>query len=277
MILLALIIALLVPHAAPAPPRYVILTLDVRAYGVGGTGRIVVDRERGRFVRTFDTFPTSEGEGYDGTRAWRADASGMARVQGNLGRRQAIRAWAALFVRLARGERITHAQLHDGIDRVDVDVADYREFGERIFPCEIHTVLSTAGEWTARVRRIEERATLDDATFAPPAEPHDFTLTHATSVAMDMTVFFPVVPVAIDGTLLHMIVDTGGSNVLVPAAAKRLGLAIVGEALVAGAGEHAVPSRFTAVERMRIGDFELRHCAFIVLGLNGLIPPASTV
>ena len=55
-------------------PRYVRLRLDVTAYGVPGHGEIVVDRTLGRFVRRFDAGPVSEREGWDGVRAWRADA-----------------------------------------------------------------------------------------------------------------------------------------------------------------------------------------------------------
>ena len=60
---------------------------------------MLIDRRTGRFVRRFDTGPTSEREGFDGARAWRADATGLARVQGNVDQRGAILADSYLFAR----------------------------------------------------------------------------------------------------------------------------------------------------------------------------------
>ena len=89
-----------VPVIRPArssSARYVRLSLDVTAYGVPGHGEIVVDRATGAFVRRFDAGPVSEREGWDGVHAWRADATGMARVEGNVDERGAI------VVRMAGG------------------------------------------------------------------------------------------------------------------------------------------------------------------------------
>ena len=80
-------------------PRFVRLKLDVSAYGVPGHGEIIVDRTVGRFVRRFDAGPVSEREGWDGVRAWRADATGMPRIEGNVDERGMIRAWARLLRR----------------------------------------------------------------------------------------------------------------------------------------------------------------------------------
>src|SRR5216684_4986470 len=79
--------------------RYVRLQLDVVAYGIPGRGEILIDRSTGRFMRRFDAGPVSDREGFDGVRAWRADATGMARVQGNADQRGAIVAASYLYAR----------------------------------------------------------------------------------------------------------------------------------------------------------------------------------
>ena len=56
-----------------------VLHLAVNAYGVRGSGTVAIDRATGRFLRRFNAGPASEQEGFDGVRAWRADATGMAR------------------------------------------------------------------------------------------------------------------------------------------------------------------------------------------------------
>ncbi len=43
--------------------RFVIMHVDVNAYGVPGTGTIVVDRATGHFVRRFSAGRASEQEG----------------------------------------------------------------------------------------------------------------------------------------------------------------------------------------------------------------------
>jgi hypothetical protein len=73
-----------------------VLSLAVNAYGVPGTGTLIVD-SRGNFTRTFSAGPASEREGWNGRDAWRADATGFARVQGDLAERNEIRGWSRAF------------------------------------------------------------------------------------------------------------------------------------------------------------------------------------
>jgi len=283
---------------SPAAPRFVRLRLDVVAYGIAGRGEIVIDRRTGRFVRRFDTGPTSEREGFDGTCAWRADATGLARVQGNVDQRGAILADSYLFARAPRpaavvtegsGERVRYRSVSRALDlapqsarpllarsaqAVGEDVVtttfdEYRSAAGLRLPFAL-SQRSNNGVWTARVRSVEVLRRVPPAAFAPPAPPHDATLAGVTRLALSAD---HAVEVRIDGgPPLRFMVDTGGQNVITPEAARRLHLAVVGAGRVGGAGASIEAIRFTRARSVRLGRAELRDQPFLVLELGMGVP-----
>ena len=292
MILAAPFLAAVLPVVAPATPgargpRYVRLRLAVVAYGVPGTGEILLDRATGRFVRRFDTGPTSEREGWDGTRAWRADATGMARIEGNLDQRDAIRAWSFAFARAPRrialarpldvvvdpaSGLVTRIVRYAGADVDTTVLADQRTVEGLVLPFAL-TDTSDDGVWTATVRSVETPARLADAAFAPPAPPHDFTLRARTRVALEPNVDYPIVLVRVDdGPPMRFLLDTGGQNVVTAEAARRIGLRVVGAGTVSGAGPGLAAIRYAHARRVRIGAVTLRDQPFVVVDLGGLFP-----
>ncbi|HTW86330.1 MAG TPA: retropepsin-like aspartic protease [Candidatus Sulfotelmatobacter sp.] len=265
-------LAVLLPVLAPArAPRYVRLRLDVVAYGVHGSGELLVDRATARFVRRFDAGPVSEREGWDGTHAWRADATGMARIEGNRAQRDAIRAFARAFARVLGGGTATRIVRHPGATTETTTLADRRIVDGLNVPFALDDV-SVDGEWRASVRAVSV-APLADAAFAPPAPPHDVVLTGTTSVALDPSFDLPVVQVRVDeGPALRFLLDTGGQNVITPAAARRCGLVVVGEGTVDGVGPNVVPVRYAAARTVQIGTAVLRDQPFVVLDLGSALP-----
>jgi len=274
--------------AGRPPPRYVRLTLDVTIYGVAGHGEIVVDRELGRFVRRFDAGPVSEREGWDGVHPWRADATGMPRIEGNVDEAGAIRAWARMLAPSPGGVpcdcgsrapvvatdaptgRIASVTLHVGSDAPRASFGGYRRAGELVVPSVIENV-SVNGTWTARVRGVETPSALAPSTFEPPPEPDDAKLNGVTSVALMHGRAAPVIDVVLNGGApLHFLFDTGGSNAMTPSAARRLGLDLVGLVTVGGGGAGVVNAQFTTVRSVRIGAAELRDQPFAVLDFGGL-------
>jgi hypothetical protein len=272
------------------PPRYVRLRLDVTAYGVPGRGEIVVDRTLGRFVRRFDAGPVSEREGWDGTHAWRADATGMPRIEGNVDERGAIRAWARLLApppgdvpcdcgsRLPdvtsdpATRRVTSVALHVGQETQHASFSGYRRSGALVVPFVIENA-SENGVWTARVREVETPRAIAPAAFAPPAEPHDATLTGIASVAIGHGSIAPVVEASVNGAPpLRFLFDTGGQNAITPSAAQRIGLDVVGSGTVGGGGPGLASVRYASVRSLRIGTAELRDQPFVVLDFGGSVP-----
>ncbi|MBV8489530.1 MAG: hypothetical protein JO199_03295, partial [Candidatus Eremiobacteraeota bacterium] len=80
-----------------APARYLRVTLNVNAYGIPGTGTMTIDRRTGRYVQRYAAGPVSFAQGFDGTRAWDADPTGMPAVQGNVTQRGTVLVWGYVF------------------------------------------------------------------------------------------------------------------------------------------------------------------------------------
>lgn len=315
MIATLLLAAALGPIAAIRPdrvtrgtPRFVVLRLRVNAYGINGTGTIAIDRSTGAFVRRLDVGPISEQEGSDGRHAWRADATGFPRIEGNRDRIGAIRVWShvlsgagptpqtvaasagnpsALHVRWADVARGAEAKLDsktglltslvrcEAGEEAETWFADYRTVNGLVIPFELRDT-SDGGTWIATVRSAEFPQALPRATFAPPAPPHDVLAVESTTLPMLGTLAQPVIAVQLNnGPPLRMILDTGGQNVITPSAAQRLGLHVVGGGKAAGVGSSLASTRFAWVARMTVGNVVLRQQPFIVLDLGSTIGAAA--
>ncbi|HZO94511.1 MAG TPA: pepsin/retropepsin-like aspartic protease family protein [Candidatus Baltobacteraceae bacterium] len=261
--------------ASAAPACCVRLSLDLRAYGVRGRGTIVVDVRDGRFVRRFALGPASEAEGWNGAAAWRSDATGMARVQGDRGERAEIAGWSRALLAALRGGAAS-ALTASSQDTDRIAFSGFRRFGDLHVPSAIVSRSSANGTWTARVAHVAF-ITPGAATFAPPAPPHDAILTSpVTTVPFAIASGTPQIVVRVNGAALRMFLDSGGQNVITESAARRAGLRVVGRATVAGGGGVA-PIRFAFARSVRVGGATLRHQPYIVLadaalfGADGII------
>ena len=274
-------------HAAHAA-RYVRLRLDVTAYGIRGRGEIVVDRVSGAFVRRFDAGPVSEREGWDGAHAWRADATGMARVQGNADERGAIVAWSHLLaphaqpcgcglrppeitVDAATGS-VTVAVQHVGQQTERTTFAGYHVRRAFLAP-ETITDVSDNGTWVARVRALETPASVPASSFAPPAPPRDFALAGVLVGHLFAASPLPVIAVSVNGAEpMRFLLDTGGQNVITPDAARRAGLKVAGSGSVGGAGAGLVKVQYATARSVTIGPAVMRDQPFVVLDLGKSAP-----
>jgi len=310
------------PHAPIAPDvrviraedttqRYVRLLQDLDVDGVRGTETSLVDVATGRFVEHVSAGPLSSGDGFDGTRTWSSDATGMAIVEGNAQARLDSLAWAHFVGRRgpehpvmstkrnARGDvvvRLRYPALsapivvtldrHTGFVREIEDDSggeatrtrywDYRRVHGVVVPFrqELATRFGVARE---RVRSVEAVATVPVDVFDPPPPPHDAVLDGTTSIPMEMRRGHPVVPIRIDdGPVIHVLFDTGAANDVTPSVARRLHLHVVGDGKAGGFGAGVVSRRYTTVKRLRIGGAELRDQPFAVIpgdndGIDGTI------
>jgi len=265
--------ALLAASLATAPSRYVVLRLRTTVFGVAGTGTIAVDRRTGRFARRLAAGPASVSEGWDGTRAWRADATGLGRIEGNAGERSEILAWSRVLVRALRIERPLDVTVSSGRDHTALAF-------DRIGPDGVpHRIVATStqdGTWSASVISVATPKALPPSAFAPGPAPHDATLAGVTRVPASMRAGSPQIDVVVDGVRLRCYFDTGGQNVITAAAAARIGMQPVGAGIVRGGGGGTVPIRFAFARTVRIGAATLRHQPFIVLpgsifGVDGIV------
>lgn len=74
----------------------------------------------------------------------------------------------------------------------------------------------------------------------------------------------------IDGKPVRLLVDTGGVNLLTPAAAKRLGIVGEGQFAAGGVGDQKVDLALAHVQEVRVGDAALEKPVFYVIDLGDL-------
>jgi len=137
---------------------------------------------------------------------------------------------------------------------------------------------STNGETkydqTVTVESVEVNPALDEAKFRmPEGRTHDFAIAGGGTSA---TIPFRLlnnhiyVQAEIDGKPLQVLFDTGGTNILTPATARRLGLKTEGALQGRGAGEKSEDLGITKVGELRLGNLTLRDQVFYTLPLAGL-------
>jgi hypothetical protein len=275
MIAAALLAMLSAQQPAAPSPRFVVMHVAANVYGVEGTGTITVDRSTGRFVRRFDAGPASEGEGWDGRHAWRSDATGMGRIQGNAGERAEIVQWSAALVH-ALSAPVSRAVVTGGRDRDVLSFEQYRQRAGLDIPGRIVSESNQNGRWTCVLRKVETPKWISPDAFEVPAPPRDFTLGGVTRVPVSMDGGAPQLDVRVNGVRLRFFLDTGGQNVITAKAAVAAGLHPIGRGIVGGGAGGIVPIQYAFARTVRIGKAEMRHQPFIVLptrlfGTDGIV------
>ncbi len=283
-----------------ASTRYVRVYLDTNGSGVRGTEVSLYDLHTGRSTDRVTAGPLSFQDGFDGRRGWGADVTGMAIAEENADAVRDTLAAAHFFGRrgpeqpairylAARGRRLVLRLRYpalsgpidvtldrasgfvvaiddrSGIDATHVRCGDYRTVGEVTLPftCEMTT---RYGIFHERVRRVEFVRSIGSHAFDPPPPPRDVRLDGITTVPMTFTHGVPVVPIRINGgPVLRVLFDSGASNDLKPAVARRLGLQLIGTDKAGGIGLNVTRRRYTTVARLQIGAAELTNQPFTVI------------
>jgi hypothetical protein len=168
------------------------------------------------------------------------------------------------------------------IDTLTVHYDDYRSVGGTMVPFKI----TEESEGSPDVTTVQhaEAVHADAREFVSPQPPNDFTI--AGGVA--------TVPIGFDGDVIvsamlngkgpfDFILDTGGHDILTPAAAKTLGLKGIGAGAAGGSGAQILTEQYTRVARMQIGGVTLNDQAFVILPLQfntverGAKPPLAGI
>lgn len=289
--------------ASNAPPaRYVRMNMKVDAYGINGNGTLLVDRRTGRYFQHFDIGPASFYQGFDGARAWESDGKGATAIQGNAVDRGTVIAWGYFFAfprpiqvngpafhypdipqavsfRLdAAAHQPQRFALSNGLADETITFGKYRAFAGGITAPAAISFTDDNGTWKARVTSVDVVRSVRSSDFAPPTLAEDFRVSGGVTSVHFLTATEILIPVRINnGPPLHFILDTGGQNVLLEPAVKRLGLRTVGHGTVGGAGAGVIPTSFATVRSVRIGSAEMRNQPFLVLdtpllkGIDGIV------
>ena len=286
--------------------RFVLVRSDVVVAGIHGTRITLYDLTTGRFSDRLAAGPLSSASGFDGVNSWSADATGMAQIEGNPDRRRDAVAWTHFFgrrgperpvvqplraaagtvamrlrypglsgaidVALDRTKRYVETITDDrGFDRTVARFGDYRRVMGMVVPFRIDTTDDT-DTVRDRVRRVTVPERVAPNAFAPPPPPNDATLAGVTSVPMSPDEPRPIVPIWIDGVELHVLFDSGASNYLTFATARRLALHLTGSDRSGGVGPNLVAERYTVARQLRIGSAELRDQPFNVIDDTSTTP-----
>lgn len=292
-------------------PRYLRMRSRVHFAGVTGDCVTVFDFRTGRIAERVAAGVLSYSDGFDGHRAWSADMTGMPVIEGNAETLADLGAWGVFLgaperehpgvqqLRSRRGSvvlRLRYRLLSEPIDvtldaktryvrRIDdgtggeLDTAtfdDYRSEAGIVLPHLLRT-RSRYGDSREAIGSVEAPASIPDADFNPPAPPHDVSLDRVASVPMRFADGTVSVSVRLnDGPVLHMLLDSGSSNFLTFAAARRLGLTLRGEDKTGGVGPGTVRERYTAVRSVRLGRAVMRDQPFQVIdyaekGIDGAL------
>jgi len=149
---------------------------------------------------------------------------------------------------------------------------DYRPVDGLLLPFEIVTENGDQIETgDARVSRYSLGASAD---LRRPQPTGDAAIAAAGGVAsapfrLDPMSGFPIVEARVNGQgPLLFILDTGGHDILTPAAAKALGLPLAGAGFSLGAGRGSTPTRYTKVARLELGEAAMTDQPFVVLQLD---------
>ena len=165
-----------------------------------------------------------------------------------------------------------------GSDTVTTALDDYRSAGSVRMPFHFVTDRTDATGRTDPRARSEirlDRVTFDvpitDAQFALPAMAETAKIVNAggiTRVPFELINNHIYVAATIGGKPVRMLVDTGGTNLLVPASAARLGLVSEGKLAGGGVGSEKVDVGLVHAPDLRLGDAILDKPVLYVLDLG---------
>ena len=161
---------------------------------------------------------------------------------------------------------------------------DYRKAAGLVLPFRISADDGDATDADViQIERVDRGGTPKDA-FSRPRPPDDVAIDGGTTV----------VPMQFDGDVVveaklngrgpfAFILDTGGHDILTPAAAAALGLKPVGAGASGGSGAGTLPEQYARVARVDIGGMTMRHQLFYVIPLQfdtlerGARPPLAGI
>ena len=180
----------------------------------------------------------------------------------------------------AEGGLLARVEQRQGQDTATTRYDDYREAGGVLLPFRSVTDLTDAAGRTdprrrieVHLARIETNVAVTDADFATPAM--------AATARIDDAAGTVTVPIAlvnnhiyvdarIDGKPARLVVDTGGFNILTPAAARKFGIRGEGKLSAAGTGENRTELEVGHARSLAVGAATLDAPVFYIFDLGTL-------
>lgn len=157
---------------------------------------------------------------------------------------------------------------------VTTTLSDYRAVGEVEVP--FHVTVDEGDPRNKLEMRVTSAAPVASpavVAFAAPAVDVDriaFTAGTRTDLPFELINNHIYIRAAIDGAPVRMLVDTGGLNMLTPAAARRLALATDGAMAASGVGEAKAEMGLAHARQLTVGGVTLAHPVFYVIDIGKL-------
>ena len=154
-----------------------------------------------------------------------------------------------------------------GKDSLSVDMRDWRSVDGVLVPYQLDSARGADDRNRVQIhyRTLKANLPLADADFAPPAISER---THIADPSGIVRVPFRLardhihVNATIDGKPVRMLVDTGGMNMLLPAAARRLGLSTEGHIEGRGTGEQSADVSIAPARTLQLGGVSIDKPVF---------------
>lgn len=176
--------------------------------------------------------------------------------------------------------RLTRIVQAQGQDTATTLLADWREQDGLELPRHSVTELTDAAGRTdprrrteLRIERVAVNVAVTDADFAVPEMTATARIDNAagvTRIPFELVNNHIYVDGAIDGKPARFLVDTGGVNLLTPAAARKFGLSAQGKLAARGVGEQEVDLSLAHARQVRVGEAVLEQPVFYVVDLGDL-------
>lgn len=160
-------------------------------------------------------------------------------------------------------------------DRLITTFSDWRDVDGVSLP--FRQIVDRGADTANRVEivyaTLTTQATADDAAFAVPAIGGGARIVDAsgtTRIPFRLVRDHIHVEAEVDGQRVQMLVDTGGVNILLPAAVKRLGLKTEGQLSARGAGEARADVALTRARSLQLGGIAFDRPLFYVIDFGEL-------
>jgi predicted aspartyl protease len=180
----------------------------------------------------------------------------------------------------ATSHLLTRTVQQQGQDTMTTTYADWREVDGLRLAFHITTDRTDAAGRTdpratteVRIDKVARNVAVTDADFAVPAMTATAHIEGDTGIAripFDLVNNHIYVDGAIDGKRARFLVDTGGVNLLTPAAAKKFRLVGQGKLAARGVGDETVDLALAHAKEVRVGAAVLAKPVFYVIDLGDL-------
>jgi predicted aspartyl protease len=158
---------------------------------------------------------------------------------------------------------------------VRIDFSDYRKVNGAMIPFANQFQDAQGNSFTTTVTHVDANTSVDSRFAMPSTMPDDFSMapgTTSTTFPIELINNHIFLDAKVNGQgPFRFIFDTGGTGILNPDVAEKLGISPAGSMQAGGAGAGTVQTGFAWVPKVELGGATMTHQSFAVLPLGGVM------